>query len=95
MKVFSADVKVAATAYIVAASEDEAKAVFEREFGHMVGDELPTGGLVDGSSFETLVEEAEDRGAFGTLSPAVTFYGSFDGDAVQFSVEYEEGRADG
>jgi hypothetical protein len=70
MKLFQIDVKFCATAYIVAEDEERAKELLAG-----LQDELPTGGIVDGRSFEAMLEDDEE---LVTISPAVTFYGAWD-----------------
>lgn len=86
MKVFQLDVKVAATAYIVAENEAEAR---KEAANHLydVGEELlaeSAGGFIRGSNFATLIEEVEEDkyAPRVTLSPAITIVAPFDIDQI-------------
>ncbi len=87
MKVFRLDVKVAATAYIVAEDETEARKLAEE---HLVDacEELLTeseGGFVRGCAYQTLIEEVEADGHAPrvTLSPAITIKGPYNIDEIE------------
>ena len=77
MKVFSVDIKVAATAYIAAQTLEEAREHFAANFAEYMGDSLPQGGIVNGDSFDTLVTFAEDGLGNVSISPEITYYGAF------------------
>ena len=87
MKVFRLDVKVVATAYIVAADEQEARKLAESELVN-TGTELleeGEGGFVRGCDFETLVQEVLDD-EFAprvTISPAITIEAPFNIDNIE------------
>lgn len=79
MNVYSVDIDVVATAYIVAESEEEARKIIQTELtgtGTELLEESP-GGFVRGARFETLIEEIEDDIHLprATISPAVTLIG--------------------
>lgn len=81
MKVFQQDIRIAATAYIVAETEEEAREIVKRELTN-VGAELleeSEGGFVRGADFDTLLEECEDNdyAPRATISPAITIEGPF------------------
>lgn len=82
MNVYSIDVKLCATAYIRADTEDEARKIFDREFGPGRFGELPTDDdPVSGKQFDDpLLPEA-------SLSSAVTFYGAWDTDHAELVEE--------
>lgn len=87
MKVFQLDVKVAATAYIVAEDETEARKLTADHLCD-VGEELLTesaGGFVRGCDFETLIEEVEEDeyAPRVTISPAITIEAPFDIDQIE------------
>lgn len=77
--VYSIEVKLCATAYITAESEEEAQQIAD---GLTHGIELPTGYCGDGveisgRSYQNLEEQV-------ALSPAMTLYGAFEeGDKVE------------
>lgn len=87
MKVFQLDVKVAATAYIVAEDEAEARKIAERELTNTSEEllEESAGGLIRGASYETLIEEVEEDqfAPRATLSPAITIEGPFDINQIE------------
>jgi hypothetical protein len=80
MKVYSIDVKIVGTAYIRAASVEEAKKLFLATYSEGQGGEIPTG---DGSPSEESVDvsgrQYDDPDLPGcSLSPAISFYGPAD-----------------
>lgn len=91
MKVFSIDIKVAATAYIVAETLEEAREHFAANFAEYMDDELPEGGIVSGESFETLVEFAKDGMGNVSISPAITYYGAWNdpNDPATFELAHD------
>jgi hypothetical protein len=79
MNVYSVDIKICATAYIKAESEEKAIEIANREFAKNSGMELPDnlGWLempITGLSYDS--PDLPDV----SLSPAMTFYGPFNGD---------------
>lgn len=72
MPIYSQDVKLFATAYVVADNEEEAARIIAEHFGEGQTAELPTGYAGDfeisGAAFGEYLPEV-------SLSPAVTFYG--------------------
>lgn len=84
MKVFRQDIKITATAYIVAATPEEAKELINNhciEVDEILLEES-TGGFVRSAPFKTLLEEIEVDETLPrvTISPAITLKGSFDGE---------------
>lgn len=82
---YSIDVRLTATAYIVADSEAEAMEMARAAFDN-TGGELPTGEAditVDGSTYSADMPEV-------SLSPAVTFDAFADDARVSFEQEFEE-----
>ena len=77
MNVYRIDIKVAATACIVAESEEEARQHFNANFSKLTGDYLPVGGIVSDNSYETLVSMADDGLGNVSLSSAITYYGAY------------------
>lgn len=97
MKIYQIDVKVAATAYIVAEDEAEAQKLFDEHFAQWNDDLLPKGGIVNGDNFATLIEHGKEDGSFVSISPVVTYHGHW-GDpatAPDFELTYEEGEDEG
>jgi len=97
MKVFQVDIKVAATAYITANSEEEAQALYAENFAKWNDEILPDGGIVSGAPFEVLIEYAKLDGPFVSISPAITCHGHWgglgDGPAeLELAYEEEEGE---
>lgn len=90
-KLYSVDIKLAATAYVLADSPDEAQAIVDETFGDQEGAELPTG---DCGDFVITGEPFNPHMAPVSLSPMVTFYGRFDGQAVDLADGFgdEEGE---
>lgn len=87
MKLFQLDVQVAATAYIVAEDEAEARKLAANHL-YDVGEELLTesaGGFVRGCSFDTLIEEVEEDeyAPRVTISPAITIKAPLDIDQIE------------
>lgn len=79
MKMFSVDINVVATAYIIAEDEAEARELVAKELVD-TGVELleeSSGGFVRGSTFETMLEEIADdeHDTRVTISPAITLVG--------------------
>ena len=87
MKVFRQDIEIAATAYIVAETEEEARALVQKQCVQNSEEllEESTGGLVRGASFATLIEEVEDDSYAPriTISPAITLVGPFNADEIE------------
>lgn len=79
LKLFSTDINVVATAYIVAENEDEARAliieVLTRNTAELL--EESSGGFVRGANFKRLIDEINDDEHFTrvTISPAITLVG--------------------
>lgn len=93
MKVFQVDIKVAATAYITANSEEEAQALYAENFGKWNDDILPDGGVVSGAPFEVLIEAAKKEGPFVSISPAITYHGHWGGTGdgpAELELTYDE-----
>jgi hypothetical protein len=90
MKLFSITVKLAATAYIKAESEEEAMSILEEEIGS--GTTFPDiDEFVDGSDYS----DSKYMPEF-SLSPAMTSYGVFDSDETMELVdEFEEDDEEG
>ncbi len=86
MKVFRQDIQIAATAYIVAETEEEARALVQKQCTNAEEFllEESTGGLVRGCAYETLLEEiALDKNLPRiTLSPVITLRGPFNSDNI-------------
>lgn len=84
MNVYSIDIKIVATAYVKAESEEAAKAVFEANLSEGNGGELP-----EGEAAIPVSGLAYDNPALPewSISPAVTFYGA-DGE-VDFDLVVE------
>jgi hypothetical protein len=87
MKVFSIDVKVAATAYIAAATEEEAREHFEANFAHYMDDYLTTGGIVQDNSYATLATFPEEGLGNVSISPAITYHGHWGDPATTPDLE--------
>lgn len=79
MKLYQIDIKVAATAYIAANSEEEAREHFAANFAEYMDDYLPTGGIVQDNSYATLASFAEDGIGNVSISPAITYHGHWGG----------------
>ena len=87
MNVYSIDVKIVGTAYIVAPDEETARRLFEENMGEHTGAEIREDGfLVTGKEYSTLVEDVKEEGEEGrvTISPAISFCGAFG------TLEFEE-----
>lgn len=87
MKVFSVDINIIGTAYIVAENEDEARQLVTKEFTNTSAEllEESSGGLVRGANFERLIEEVEDdeHDMRVTISPAITLVGPDEGYVLE------------
>lgn len=77
MKIYCTEVKLCATAYIMAENEEEARKIAEQNFGEGNDEELPEGEGIE-ISVSSMPFAHPD---FPTVSiaPGVTFYGAFDG----------------
>lgn len=96
MKIYQVDVKVAATAYIIAKDEAEALKLFEQNFAEWNDDILFEGGIVNGDNFLTMICDALVNGPFVSISPAITYHGHW-GDpatAPELELVYQEKESD-
>lgn len=91
MKVFSIDVKVAATAYIAANTEEEAREHFEANFAQYMDDYLTTGGIVQNDAFATLATFPDEGIGNVSISPAITYHGHWGDPATppDFDLVYD------
>jgi hypothetical protein len=87
MKVYSIDVKIAATAYIAAATEEEAREHFAANFAHYMDDSLITGGIIQDTSYATLATFPDEGRGNVSLSPAITYYGHWGDPATAPALE--------
>lgn len=90
IRMFRVDVNIVGTAYIFAESEEAARRLVVTDLIN-VGEEVCEGGIVDGTPFETIMEDMRecDEKARVTLSPAITIVGPCldDGD---FALEEDD-----
>lgn len=81
--IYSIEVKLCATAYIRANSPEEAIELAKQNYGEGTGEELPTDDVsISGRGY------GDPRLPDASLSPAVSYYGPFDGG--EWSVELAE-----
>lgn len=87
MKLYSINVKICATAYIKAETEEDALAILNENVGDgttMNFGEDDIRGVIDGSRFSTDMEDF-------SLSPAITYYGPFGSDeAIDLVENFDE-----
>lgn len=77
MNVYSIEVKLCATAYIKAESEEEAEKIARANFGETCCGDLPIGEYGDPAISDKSYENPDLPDI--SLSPAVTFYGPYEG----------------
>jgi hypothetical protein len=94
MNVYSIDIKICATAYIKAESEEEAERIFNVTYVEHMGGELPVDDDADISVSERDYRDPQLPAT--SLSPAISFYGSwtdsFDLDLVEEGVPETDGE---
>jgi hypothetical protein len=87
VKLYSINVKICATAYIKAESEEEAMDILLETVGdgksQLFGED-DIRGVIDGSTFSSDMDDF-------TLSPAITYYGVYDDDeTLQLVEEFDD-----
>ena len=87
MKVFSVDVNIIGTAYIVAETKEEARELIANQLINTAAYllEESSGGFVRGADFENLIKEIEDdnHDMRVTISPAITLVGPEEGYVLE------------
>lgn len=91
MPLYSMDVKLCATAYVIAENEVEAARLIRSNFTNSTG-ELPEGYIGDGIEVYGGMYNPDMPEV--SISPAVTFIGPDDGDTVDYADDLEEDADD-
>ncbi len=97
MNVYSIDVKIVATVYIKAATEEAAKAIFDANLLEGQGGEVPTNDGTGIGDIPVSGRQYDDPELpEWCLSPAISFYGAASDDgAVEFDLAEEDVEAEG